>query len=81
MKANKTLIELLQAKNAASNAVDEFFRKNHPFSNFASVQYVRLTQQYLAALDDVIKAQTCLGPTWTFLHGNAVQEKGLEPNR
>lgn len=66
MTANKTVDQLIQARKAASDEMDAFLRRNHPFTNIAYVRYVRLTERYIAAASEVLKAQTCLGRTWPF---------------
>lgn len=67
MKYTERLIELIKARETASNDMDGFLLKNHPFSYRDSIEYLRLTKRYLAAVREEMAARTCLAPTVNFL--------------
>lgn len=67
MTGQKTLVELIKIRKAASDEMDAFFLNNRPLNRNGHLKYFQLTRRYLAALNEEMRERTCLSPTVTFL--------------
>lgn len=81
MNAQKTLAELIETRKAASDEMDNFFLSNRPFDRSGYFTYFLLTQRYLAALNEEMKARTCLAPTWEFYGAHNDSVKAVDSAR